>query len=142
MRKFKLMGHLGKVVDEVHMCVRQNLQSSFCPLHPLEYNQVDWPHSLLHLIYASGATVRQLWASGQRAYFAVFLFLLQYHAKTPELMQMSEHLFVGGGQGNALVGGVAQGQGAVAADGDIVDLDIGLMLAQIVLGASFWRNCR
>ena len=49
-------------------------------------------------------------------------------------MQMSEHFFMGGGQGNALVGGIAQGQRAIAADGDVVDLDIGLMLAQVVLG--------
>ena len=47
---------------------------------------------------------------------------------------MSEHFFMGGGQGNALVGGIAQGQRAVAADGDVVDLDIGLMLAQVLLG--------
>ncbi len=51
----------------------------------------------------------QLRAVGEGVNPAIGILLVQLYRKTPEFMQMFMHLFMGCGQRNALVGGVAQG---------------------------------
>ena len=98
---------------------------------------IAWQPVIVVLMVVSerlGLLWGRLRAVGEGVNPAIGILLVQLYRKAPEFMQMFEHLFMGCGQRNALVGGIAQGQRAIAADGDVVDLDIGLMLAQIVLG--------
>ena len=59
---------------------------------------------------------------------------LQMDIEAPQPVQVLEHTLGGLAQGFAFVALVAQGQGAVATAVDLPDLDIGLVVAQVVLG--------
>ncbi|MNN70005.1 hypothetical protein D3C81_1858340 [compost metagenome] len=54
--------------------------------------------------------------------------------EAPEAMQVLEHFLGGLSQRFTVVLLVAQGQGAVAASVDAVDLHVGFAIAQVVLG--------